>query len=1083
MKLIRYLHFSRVPTNITIAFLAIAISGHCWRLYPKKCKRRTAVIYAVPPLVSVEAMKVASSTNMLRRFRHRPTTLGGVAFLSNARHFGGKSKQSVFLGLPRISPLMRPNHQDPILAHSFMISTPLLSDPTQQTPLDFLPNEEKSIYNELLLLSERIRMLDAAYYGENDGEIDGSCTSTCEISEVSDDEYDALARREAEICTKYPHLLAILEHATGLGTKATRFGGRVGQVYLENNQPNGDSAQLQQESKPAKRSTKRTVKKRIKRQHLPNALMQSLDNAMDEVEAVAWINRVRKLLVSAPADDLVEFPVTIIAEPKIDGLSLSLRYVLQTSAASKHQFVYKFVWAATRGDGSQGEDVTEAVQAAWMKNGSIVEDKDYSVPDIITINSGSKNQTTTSSIPSVIEIRGEVVLPQESFEHFSREVSYTMNLTSFSNARNAASGILLRSKDPKSHEELERTRWLQSRLRFYAYDIVTSGSAEIEDALFDRLICSNMDEMRNVLTGFGFDVPNPVVSETVSFSSATELNHSNMSNLLDYHHKLMLSRDASASQSSSSSLPKGPNATRQNQESPYQIDGVVYKLSDFRHRKTCGSSSRTPRWAIAHKFPPMSAVTHLLDIDVQVGRTGALTPVAILEPVDLGGVLVSRASLHNFHFARKVLLPETDTSSNYQVKLGISVLVSRAGDVIPQVMKRIFDDAAEDKIDGLKDTVEVKCISLEPPSHCPACGSPTSFEFMSSRSQQRNVEKKKTAEQSLDCESNPVTNVIDELNNDRVESIGKADEHNHVASSSVGKDTGQVLRCTGPQLLCQPRAVNALVHAYSRAGLDVKGLSRSRLQQLLEENVIRFPADLFLAFGNNTKDHPSVRLDILDKIAALPGWGVVSSENLADSVQLVASTGVSLARFIYSLGIPFIGSHASQLIASSYKNVNAFLNVLDEASNFDESNLIDNAPHPFVMLIGDAASDKVKGIGPVALSSLLAFSKEEVLMKAAKDLAQALQVHEEPAIQIADFNAADSFFKDMSVVFTGTLPMSRTAAQNAVKARGAKSTPNTVSKSTTLVVVGEKGGKKAKQANEMGIQVMRAEEFMKLIGP
>ena len=222
---------------------------------------------------------------------------------------------------------------------------------------------------------------------------------------------------------------------------------------------------------------------------------------------------------------------------------------------------------------------------------------------------------------------------------------------------------------------------------------------------------------------------------------------------------------------------------------------------------------------------------------------------------------------------------------------------------------------------------------------------------------------------------------------------------------------------------------------------------------------------------------------MLERIAGLPGWGIVSSENLADSVGLVASTGVSLSRFIYSLGIPFIGTHASQLIASSYKNVNAFINALDEASTFDDFNIIDNAPHPFALLTGDEASDKVKGIGPVALSSLLAYSKEEVLMKAAKDLTNGLTIHDDSAPQLDGFNKYDSLFKDMSIAFTGTLPISRTAAQNAVKARGAKSTPNTISKSTTLVVVGEKGGKKAKQASEMGIQVMDADEFMKLIGP
>lgn len=221
---------------------------------------------------------------------------------------------------------------------------------------------------------------------------------------------------------------------------------------------------------------------------------------------------------------------------------------------------------------------------------------------------------------------------------------------------------------------------------------------------------------------------------------------------------------------------------------------------------------------------------------------------------------------------------------------------------------------------------------------------------------------------------------------------------------------------------------------------------------------------------------------MLQRIAELPGWGNLSSENLADSIQTVASKGVSLPRFIYSLGIPFIGTQASQLIAASYKTAEGFLNALEHASSYNETDATDENIHPFVLLTGDDTSDKVKGIGPVALSSLFAYSKEKVLVQAAKDLAKTLTIHEEVEIQIDSLTAnSDSSFKDMTIVFTGTLPISRTEAQNAVKARGAKSTPNTVSKSTNLVVVGEKGGKKAKQAEDLGVEIMDVEEFMRLI--
>lgn len=935
-------------------------------------------------------------------------------------------------------------------ASSVLMSTAASSEIPTSTSIKGLSSEEKSIYQELSRLSERIRVLDAAYYGRD--------TNESTDLEVSDEEYDALARREAELCTAYPHLLALLEHETGLGEKTTRFGGRVGQLYADDNE---------QDVKPVKKTKKKAArspaKKRLKRPHLTNAPMQSLDNAMDEGEAVAWLNRVRRLLLSAKqhqsgdASGSIEFPIKIFAEPKIDGLSLSLRYELQE--LTDNQCTYKFIWAATRGDGSQGEDVTDAVKAAWMSTDIASETKQYTVPKTITVSSDGPNKLQYP--PAIIEIRGEVVLPQLSFEEFSEEIAKNPNATSFSNARNAASGILLRSKEPTSDAELERTRWLQSRLRFYAYDIAVSDTDGETSTI--QIAGADMNEMRIVLANYGFDVPSPIIAETLSLSPAQEFNSSDIPKLLDYHRSVMTSRDVVPASTESSTKP------------PYHIDGVVYKLSDFKDRRICGSSSRTPRWAIAHKFPPLSAVTRLLDIDIQVGRTGALTPVAILQPVDLGGVMVSRASLHNFHFAKKVLLPGDDPGADStNVMSGISILVSRAGDVIPQVMKRLFDDDIEDT----KNDYEVKQINLEPPSHCPACGSPTTFEFISSPKQPRMRKKKKHDDDNMEMQSDD-----DQLLQD---------------------ETGQVLRCSGPQLSCQPRAVNAMAYAFSRTALDVKGISKAKLQQLIEQDIIRYPADLFILFGGDaSKENAGKRegehyvltlvclrystlltlvfTEMLEKIAALLGWGTLSSENLADSIQNVASKGVTLSRFIYSLGIPFIGTQASQLIATSYKTADAFLSALEDASSFDESKIADDMVHPFVILTGDDETDKVKGVGPVALSSLLAYSKEKTLLKAARDLAKALTIHEEATVEATENNIVDSPFKDMTIVFTGTLPISRTAAQNAAKERGARSTPNTVSKSTNIVVVGEKGGKKAKQAEEMGVQIMEVDEFMKLI--
>jgi DNA ligase (NAD+) len=897
--------------------------------------------------------------------------------------------------------------------------------------LSRLTEDEQTIYQELSALSQKIRELDESYYGGG--------TST-----ISDEEYDALARREAELCTKYPDLLILLEEESGLGKDATRFVGRVGQTYKEMKESDSSN-----EVKPAKKKKKTktstksssSTKKRQKRKHLVNAPMQSLDNAMDTPEVVAWVNRVKKLLLSAatadtdPDDDNHDAneqntSVKIIAEPKIDGLSLSLRYELEDKQSNAKTTTYNFVWGATRGDGKQGEDVSEAVKSAWIKNDAkSLDEQQFTLPNSLHI--AVDNQF---SPPTTLEIRGEVVLPQASFDEFTRNITTSNNKTAtFSNARNAASGILLRSKEPTSEEALAQTKWLQSRLQFYAYDIVAANSNDADSSTtwLSSKFTEDATKMRDALTSLGFQVPDPVATEDITFSLDNDTVEADIPALLDYHRKILTDRDDRAT-----SLP-------------YHIDGVVYKVSSLVDRRICGSSSRTPRWAIAHKFPPQVAVTRLNDIEIQVGRTGALTPVAILEPVDLGGVMVARASLHNFHYARKILSParegitqtKTDASS---VNKGIEVLVSRAGDVIPQVMKRIFDDDGS-SVDGV--------ISLEPPQLCPACGSSTTFDFVNSALQRKS--RKKTNDTVL----MKTEQVNDDSNDD----------------DDLEADSGQVLRCSGPQLLCQPRAVNAMAYAYSRAGLDVKGVSKSKLQQLMDENIIRYPADLFVAFGDSDDR------EMLSKIADLEGWGEISSQNVADSIRAVSAEGVSLSRYIYALGIPFIGTHASQLVASTYGSVTSFLDALDEAAKYVDDATNDDES-------GDStpfeALTEVKGIGPAAIAALLSFSKEEVLMKAAKALSKALKVHDEspPTSQLTKMSKEPSPFEGMTVVFTGTLPgMSRTVAQNTVKELGAKATPNTVSKATSLVIEGEKGGKKSKQAKDLGIRVIGYEEFMAMI--
>jgi len=548
----------------------------------------------------------------------------------------------------------------------------------------------------------------------------------------------------------------------------------------------------------------------------------------------------------------------ILAEPKIDGLGLSLRYRLGDNDDEDDCNIYHFIWGATRGDGTKGEDVTEAVRSAWMMMGEESNDNStHGVPHSFAIPKAWNNSAgVQQQYPNELEIRGEVVLPKKAFDDLfvvdstatgvdttdNESISSSSSTTlKFSNARNAASGILLRTRESaQDSAEAEQTKFLRSHLRFYAYDFVASPPLSLEenDVNLTLVIGNNGIEMREKLTSLGFCVPSPVVLESIDITAGVELDVSNISNLIRYHRNLMAARDGD-----------NTNVAAAEHVFPFQIDGVVYKLSSFTDRRICGSSSRAPRWAIAHKFPSTSAVTRLLDIEVQVGRTGALTPVAILEPVSLSGVMVSRASLHNFHFARKLLLPAkkcgtptldllVDDEGSIGVKKGISLLVGRAGDVIPQVKKRVFEDYDDDNdIAGLHSD---EMISLKDPHVCPACGSPATFDFVTATTTTTIKRQKKASSQ--------IAGTNEDESVDEDESID-------------AEVRGQVLRCSGPQLLCPPRAVNGLAYAYSRAGLDVKGLSKAKIGQLMEEGIIRFPADLFAIYGGANDNSSSAEHD------------------------------------------------------------------------------------------------------------------------------------------------------------------------------------------------------------------------------
>jgi len=385
--------------------------------------------------------------------------------------------------------------------------------------------------------------------------------------EISDAEYDALVRRNAAIEARFPELIRDDSPSRRVGATPVGVFGKV-----EHRVP-----------------------------------MLSLGNLFDRDEVAEFTAGIRRFLRLD-----AEEPLLLVAEPKIDGLSVSLRYEGGT-----------LVQAATRGDGREGEDITANIRTL------------EEVPARLS-----------GEAPLVLEVRGEVYMTRDEFLALNARQAETGGKT-FANPRNAAAGSL-RQKDPAV------TADRPLRLFAYAWGEVAGADFDTQSGFLERLRTWGL----------------PVNPETKLCRDIEEV---------------LAAYDAIAAR----------RATL-----PYDIDGMVYKVDRVDWQKRLGFVSRAPRWATAHKFPAEQAQTVLQEIRIQVGRTGALTPVAHLAPITVGGVVVSRATLHNEDEIRRKDVREGDT-----------VVIQRAGDVIPQVVSVVLEARPE---------------GTDPfafPDHCPVCGS------------------------------------------------------------------------------------------------------------------------------------------------------------------------------------------------------------------------------------------------------------------------------------------------------------------------------------------------------------------------
>ncbi len=339
--------------------------------------------------------------------------------------------------------------------------------------------------------------------------------------------------------------------------------------------------------------------------------MLSLANAMTAEDVQDFLARVRRFLSLSDEDG-----VDVLAEPKIDGLSCSLRYENG-----------RLVMAATRGDGAEGEDITRNVQA---------------IDDI------PKTLAFEGDAPEVLEVRGEIYMRRDDFGALNARLE-AAGKKIFANPRNAAAGSV-RQLDPSVSAERP--------LRFFAY---ATGEAGDGVPTF-----STQKDLRDYLGACGF-----IVSAPARLCADADA-------LLLFHEDILAARP----------------------DLPFDIDGLVYKVNRRDWQARLGFVARAPRWAIAHKFPAERAVTTIREIRVQVGRTGTLTPVAELEPITVGGVVVSRATLHN-----------EDEIARKDIRVGDHVEIQRAGDVIPQVVAVLPEHRPADSV------------PFDFPQACPECGS------------------------------------------------------------------------------------------------------------------------------------------------------------------------------------------------------------------------------------------------------------------------------------------------------------------------------------------------------------------------
>ncbi|MBR9649780.1 NAD-dependent DNA ligase LigA [Thalassobius aquimarinus] len=784
---------------------------------------------------------------------------------------------------------------------------------------------------ELERLSGLLSQANIAYHGKD-------------APEISDAEYDALKRRNAAIEDRFPHLKRTDSPTDQVGAAPVEGFGKITHAVR----------------------------------------MMSLGNAFEDEDVQEFDDFIRKYL-GRGAD-----AVAYTAEPKIDGLSLSLRYEGG-----------RLIQAATRGDGEVGENVTE--------NARTIAD----IPQVLT------------GAPETLEVRGEVYMSHADFEALNDRQAERGDKV-FANPRNAAAGSL-RQLNP----EITRER----PLKFFAYGWgeLSEPLADTQKGAIDRLAALGFqtNELTRLCDGVG--------------------------DMID-HYRMIEQKRATLG---------------------YDIDGVVYKVNDLSLQSRLGFRSTTPRWAIAHKFPAELAWTRLEAIDIQVGRTGALSPVARLTPVTVGGVVVSNATLHNEDYIAGRDSKGAEIRGGKDIRVGDWVQVYRAGDVIPKLADVDISKRPDDAVPYVF------------PTRCPECGSDAVRE---------EGDAVRRCSGGIICPAQAVEKLKHFVSRAAfdIEGLGAKQVEYFYYTCRI-TDPADIFRLQARD--GDPDQLTADPHDRIRQQLS----DPERRAELLDKL-----AEMLRASGvpvdEQDVDHviSGVRHLAGKPLAQVKGWGEKSAQNLFAAIDERRS--VPLNRVIFALGIRHVGEVGASDLARHYSTWAAMIEALDAARPALERHLKAEAAvaaeraeaardgrraritdtrakvwaeDPAPSREARAAWDDlvgVDGIGTtVAVALVTAFT--QAAERASIDrLVAELDIQPVEAPETAGSPVAGK-----TVVFTGTLEkMTRAEAKARAEALGAK-VSGSVSKKTDLLVAGPGAGSKAKKAAELGVETIDEDAWLAMI--